>query len=470
MTEPLCDILIIGAGPGGYVAALRAAQLGARVVLVEKDQVGGTCLNWGCVPTKALYHTAELLDGTRELEPCGISTGPLTFDLAKAMAHKDRIVQETVNGVKNLLKRRGVQVLYGQAAFTSPTEVAVTGTDGTVQSWSARRVVVATGSQSAKPPIPGLEGPGILTSTEALALTEVPKRLLVIGAGVIGLEFACIFAHFGSQVTVVEMLPRVLPTEDEEISKLLAWSLDQIGIKIWVAHTVQQVRRGDAGELIARIGAEGKPALEISADAILVAVGRKPYTEGLNLQAAGLRPESTGAVAVDGRYQTAVPGIYAVGDVTGRYYLAHVASMEGETAVENALGANKQVDYRAVPRCTYTFPPVASVGLTETEARQAGYSVIIGRFPWSASAKARIEGAVNGLAKIVADAHSHEILGVHIVGEGADTLISEGVLAIALECTLEELENLIHAHPTLSENIREAALVGLGRPLHTLGS
>ncbi len=457
------DIAILGGGPGGYVAALRAAQLGAQVVLIEEKTIGGVCLNVGCIPTKALLRSAEVYRAFRQAETFGLRLeGNVMPDWPAIQARKETIVQQLVQGVEKLLHKAGVQVLRGRGRFIASRVLEATTADG-VQRVEAKHVVIATGSQPVRLPLPGMDLPGVIDSTGVLVLEALPERLLVIGGGAIGVEFADIFNAFGTEVTVVEMLDRLLPQMDADLGPALAWTLGQRGVQFYLKSRVTRVDNVE-GDLRATIATpDGEVGIE--ADRILVAVGRRPNVEDLGLKAAGVRFDKAG-ISVDPQMQTNVPGIAAVGDVTGGPLLAHVAMRGGEVVAENALGHTATLDLKTVPGCVYTDPEVASVGLTEAQAREAGYDVRVGRFPLNASGKALTYGETDGFVKVVSEARFGEVLGLHVVAPHASDLIHEGGLALALEATLDELVTTVHGHPTLSEAVREAALEVRGEALH----
>lgn len=457
------DIAVIGAGPGGYVAALRAAQLGAKVVLVEKGKLGGVCLNWGCIPTKTLLRTAEVLNLARDAAEYGVVVGEVRLDWAAAQKRKETVVRRLTGGIKFLLEKAGVQLLPGTARFISPSTLEVTAEMGQ-ERVEAKNYVVATGSRPVSLPIPGLEGPGVLTSDDALALDALPASLLIIGAGPIGVEFATLFRACGVQVTVVELLPRVLPTLDADLGAEIERALKKAKVAVHTASRVSKVAASN-GKYAVTIQGE-KQITTVEVDKILVAVGRRPNVEELGLDSIGVQVEKTG-IKVDEFLRTNVPHIYAVGDVAGGILLAHVAMHEGVVAAENAMGLQRAMNYAAVPSCVFTTPEVASVGLSEEQAQQQGYDLRVGKFPFRANGKALAQGEPDGLVKIVAEGKYGQILGVHIVGPHASDLIQEGTLALTLEATLDELEVAIHPHPTLSEAVAEAALAAKGRALHS---
>ncbi len=456
------DITVIGAGPGGYVAALRAAQLGAKVVVVERDKIGGVCLNWGCIPTKTLLRTAEVLKLAREAADYGVAVTDARLDWPAAQKRKDGVVRRLTGGVRLLLEKAGVRLLAGTAHFVSPTLLQVAG-EGGVEQVEAGHYVIATGSRPTPLPIPGLEGTGILTSDAALSLESLPDSLLIVGAGPIGVEFATLFQACGAQVTLVEVLSRVLPTLDADLSAEVERALKKARVKVHTSSRVLRVEQCAGKYVVAVQSASQEMSIEV--DRVLLAVGRRPNQEDLGLPSLGVITEKAG-IRVDKHMRTNVPHIYAVGDVTGGILLAHVAMHEGIIAAENALGHERVMDYNAVPSCVFTWPEVASVGLTEEAARQQGYDLRVGRFPFRANGKALAQGEHDGLVKVVADSKYGQVLGVHIAGPHASDLIQEGTLALMLECTLDELEATIHPHPTLSEALAEAALAAKGHALH----
>jgi dihydrolipoamide dehydrogenase len=462
MTEK--DILIIGGGPGGYVAAIKAAQLGGKVTLVEKDELGGTCLNWGCMPTKALLHAVEILESLETGKEFGIQAEGVKVDFVKMSARKDRAVKILVSGVAGLMKANGVEVIKGAAKLLSPRTVQAVDEKNQTVAYQAKRIILAAGSVSAPLPIPGAQLPGVIDSTGALKLNRVPESMVIIGAGPIGLEFGTIFSALGAKVTILELLPQVLPSEDEEVASALEKSLRRFKIKILTGSQVKGIKESTGGKLkVSAVTGGGEEAFE--AEVVLVAVGRKPNLEGLGLQEAGVRFGKKG-IEVNSRMETNIPGIYAVGDVTGQWLLAHFAFAQGEVAAENAVGRKAQLDSLAVPRCVYTLPEVASVGLTEKEAKEKGYEIKVGRFPFSANGKATVLGERTGFVKIVSEVKYGEILGMNIFGPHATDLIGEAVLAMTLEGTAQDIARAIHPHPTLTEALREAALDVDGLSLH----
>jgi len=456
------DVVIVGGGTAGYVAAIRASQLGGKVILIEKDSLGGTCLNRGCIPTKALLHSVGILESARHGKDCGVDVGDISIDFAKMMSHKDAVVNTLVTGVQYLMKSNAIEVIKGTGKVISPTEVEVDGSQK--EKVKGNRIILTPGSVPSAVPIPGVDGPGVITSDDALQLTEIPQSLLVIGGGAIGVEFATIFAKLGTEVTIVEMLPQIVPTEDLELSASLKGVLEKEGIKIFTGAQVGRIEDDSEGDKLV-IVTTGEGEQKLTAELVLVAVGRRPNIKGLGLEEAGIKT-GRGGITVNDRMETNIPGIYAAGDAVGGILLAHVASAEGVVAVENALGKDSVMDYRVVPRCIYTMPEIAAVGLTESQAKEEGLELKVGRFPFSANSKSLISGQRDGFIKILSDAKSGEIFGVHIFGPQATELISEATLAMGMEATVAEISSTIHAHPTLSEAVREAALAAEGMAVH----
>lgn len=453
------DIAIIGAGPGGYVAAIRASQLGGKVVVIEKGELGGTCVNRGCIPTKTLLASAQLLHSVKKGGEFGIKFGEVSVDFSIISKRKERIVRQFVNGIGQLFKSYGVEVIKGKGRLTEKikdnlVELEVEKDDGSIEKVMAKKLIIATGSVPAQIPGISIDKRDVITSDQALELEEVPSSLLIVGGGVIGVEFASIFNSLGSKVTIVELLPRIIPTEDGEISEQLKKFLVKSGIEINTEVRVREIVSDNGKKKVVIETSEGKK--EKVAQKVLIATGRKPYTEGLGLEKTGIGLEK-GRILVNERMETNLPGIFAIGDVVGGVLLAHVASGEGIVASENAMGNQSKIDYRVIPNCIYSFPEVASVGLSEERAKEMGYEVVVGRFPFLANARATILGERVGLVKILADRKTDKILGVHIVGAEATELIAEASVAIKAKVTTKDLERMIHGHPTLSEAIFEAA-------------
>ncbi len=479
------DIVVIGSGPGGYVCAIRAAQLGGRVVCVEKSATewGGTCLNWGCIPTKTLISSVERLHHVKSADALGVLVqGEVGYDFGKIMERKQKVVTTLRGGVSALLKSNHVRSVVGVAQISKPNCVEVTLEDGSKESITTKNIIIATGSVPIIPPVPGLEqvssdprgasSNGIWTSDDAVSAKSCPPRMLVMGAGAVGLEFGFTFRGLGSEVTVVEIAPEILPNCDAEVAAELRKSLKKQGINILTSAKVAKVEHGTTGKTVHIEHNDGKMST-VEVDVVLCGAGRKPFHDGLGLETVGVKtvtdgPLSRRGIVVDSYLQTSVPGIYAIGDVTGKMLLAHLSSHMGIVAAENAMGHTVEMDYRAVPAPIYTSPEVASVGLTEAEAREKGYEVITGRFPFRPLGRAMALGEQEGLVKIVAESKYGEVLGVHICGPWATEMIHEAVIAIKLESTVEELMSAIHAHPTLSEAMGEAALDVYGNAIHKL--
>ena len=456
-------LTIIGAGPGGYVAAIRAAQKGAQVTVVENAEVGGTCLNRGCIPTKTLIASAEALVHARRAAEFGLEVaGVVSYNLSRIRERKDKVVSTQVKGIKGLFKSWGVSLIEGRGSLLSPDMVRVVQQDGTTMDVKSDRVIIATGSRPAK--IPGIpfDGESVMTSDDAVQLKRVPKSLLIIGAGVIGSEFAFIYRTFGVEVTMVEMMPRALSTEDEEMSGLIEREFKKAGIKLMANVKVERVEK-DAEDMMAVSLSNGQ---KIRTDAILVSIGRSMNSENIGLEAVGLNRGKRGEIAVNEKMETDVSGIYAIGDVTGKILLAHVASRQGLVAVENALGGDEKMDYTVVPSGIFTMPEIGSVGLREKDAVEKGIKVRVGRFPYRALGKAHAMGEITGLVKIIADEASDKVLGVHICGAHATDMIHEGALAMKIGATARDLGNMVHAHPTLAEAMMEAAEDVHGMAIH----
>ncbi len=457
------DLIVIGTGPGGYHAAIRAAQLGLKVAAVEAGAVGGVCLNVGCIPTKALLHAAETLEHAAKAAEFGLVFAEPERDLAKMGKWRDKIVKKLTGGVASLLKGNGVELVKGFAKFTGPRELEVDG-----RKLEARKVIVATGSKPAR--LAGFEPDGerVLTSTEMLRVENgVPPRLLVIGGGVIGLEFASIYARLGAEVTVVEYTDQILPGSDPELVKLLARSLKKQGIAVRTATKAVGYEETKSGLRVTVEPVAGGEPETLEADKILLAVGRVPVTEGLNLEAAGVRTDERGFVPTNEHMETNVPGVYAIGDVARPPMLAHKAMKEGLVAAEHAAGRAAAFDQQ-IPSVVYTQPEFASVGMTEAEAEKRGLKVRVGRFPFSASGRALTLQQTEGVIKVLADAENDLLLGVHILGPGASDLIAEATLALEMAATAGDLALTVHPHPTLAENLMEAAENLHGQAIHIL--
>jgi dihydrolipoamide dehydrogenase len=464
VTPDRYDVAILGGGPGGYVAAIRAGQLGLKTVVIEKDKVGGTCLHVGCIPTKALLEAAEVLLHCKRAGEFGIRVAEATLDLKAAMERKDRVVKKNFMGTEGLLRKHKVTTLKGTGKLKSAQSIEVKMADGSVQTVEAGAIVLATGSKVGSLPMAPVDGRVVISSDDILSLDRVPESLLVIGAGAVGVEFASIYHAFGSKITLIERMPRLVPIEDEDVSQALLRSFTRQGMEIHVGADLKSVRaEGDAAWSEFVVGGETK---RVRTERVLMAAGRKPVTEGIGLEAVGVKTDR-GYVLVNETMETNVPGIYAIGDIVPTPWLAHVASHEGVVAIERIAGKKPHpVNYAAIPNCTYCHPQVASVGLTEAQARAAGREIKTGKFPFTANSKASILGEGDGFVKSVADAKTGEILGVHIIGVLATEQIAESVVARHFEASALELADVVHAHPTLAEATMEAMLGTDGRTIH----
>jgi dihydrolipoamide dehydrogenase len=450
------DVAVIGSGPGGYEAAIHAARHGMKTCLVEKANLGGVCVNWGCIPTKALLRSAEVYDLAQNPSAFGVTVGEVSFDLAQAVKRSRNVALKSSKGVEFMLKRAKVEVWQGEAVLTGGAGVTVTAQDGSIRTLEARNIIVATGSKQRV--IPGLEPDGkrIVTSREALILKEVPESMIVVGGGAIGVEMAWFYAKAGSKVTIVELMPRILPAEEAEVSEALKRSFEKAGIAVFCGARLDKVTTGDAG-VSAELLAEGKEPQMLEASCMLVAVGVTGGIDGLGLEAAGVETER-GFIRTDAQCRTSAPGILAIGDVRGGMLLAHKASAEAAIAVEAIAGKSPEPLVEAlIPRCVYAQPSVASVGLTEEAAIKAGHQVLVGRSQFAASGKANAFGQLEGFVKLVFDAENGRMLGGHLIGHDAVELIGELGLACRYGVTAEGIVGTVHAHPTLSETIREAA-------------
>ena len=456
------DVAVIGAGPGGYIAAIRAAQLGLRTICIERGDLGGVCLNVGCIPTKALIRSAELFATMKHADRFGISAENIAVDYPAMVRRETAVVKRLVGGVGTLLKSNGVQIIAGSASFNPDRSISVTLTGGGQETVNGKSVIIATGSSPSRPPVVGVDLPGVVDSTGLLALDHVPDRLTIVGGGVIGVEFGCMFANLGAAVTIVEMLPSLIAMEDRDIITALDGDLHKLGVSIKLQTRLKGIEATDATQTCTVEGPDG--TTEITGDCTLIATGRSPNTAGLGLEKLGVQL-SKGWVQVGGRMQTSVPGIYAVGDVNGRSLLAHAASAQGLEAAEAIAGRESYRKLDLVPSCIYTIPEIASVGLTEQAAREQQQTVTIGTFPFSANGKAQCVGEPAGFAKVIAG-ELGEILGVHIYGHEASSLIMEAVQVMQLEGTAEDLYTAIHPHPTLTEALAEAGLAADGIALN----
>ena len=443
------------------MAAIRAAQLGLRAAVVEEEEVGGLCLNWGCIPSKALLRNAEVLQLIRRADEFGISYDNLTFDYSKAVDRSRQVVRRIVGGLKSLLKKNNVDVYSGRGTVTSPGTVEVAGSGETLQ---ADNIVLATGGVNKELPSLPVDGKRVISTREALQLTDLPSRVAIVGGGAAGVEFAYLWAAYGVQVTVIELLPHLVPNEEEEISQVLEKAFDKQGIRVMAGSRVEDADWSNGIGTLTVSNQEGQE--DVECDAVLVAVGMNANVEGLGTESLGVEL-GNGFITINETMQTNVPGIYAVGDVTGHSLLAHTAFAQGTIAAETIAGRpTGHLSYEKIPRATYCQPQVASVGLTEAQAREAGYDVKVGRFPFMASGKAVAMGEREGMVKVVADSEYGELLGVHMTGPDVTELLGEVAVAQSLDATIEDLGGAVHPHPTLSEALKEAALAAGGEAVH----
>ena len=462
------SVIVIGGGPGGYVAAIRAAQLGAKVTLIEKQYLGGTCLNVGCIPTKCLLHSAELVEDIKNQgKDIGVEVDGVKVNFQQVIAHKNDISKKLTGGVAGLLKMNKVKKIDGEATFVGEKKLSVKKADGTTEEMTADAIIVATGSINSQPPIPGLkENPNCIDSTGALSLEKLPKTMVVIGGGVIGLELACAYAGFGTKITVVEAMDHMLPMLDGDLTKIGVAQMKKMGMEFNLECPVQSVEESPVGAKVVCKNKAGE-TVSFEAEKVLVAIGRKANTASLNLEA-GKIDNDRGRIIVNDKMETNVPGVYAIGDcVLGHAQLAHTASAMGEVAAENIMGQEAHYDEKTNPTCVYIEPEAASVGLTEEQCKAQGLEYKVGKFPMSANGKALILNGGEGIVKIIAGKEFGEILGMHIIGPRATDLICEGALAIEGEMTLDEIIATIHSHPTVTETMREAALQAEKRAIHT---
>jgi dihydrolipoamide dehydrogenase len=459
----LTDVLVIGAGPGGYVAAIRAGQLGKKVVLVEKDKLGGVCLNYGCIPSKALINFSKLVKNAKRASSIGLSIDKMEIDISKVQTWKNSIVNTLANGIAGLCKSNKVEVIYGKASFISSNQVEVRG-KSTEEIVEAKSIIIATGSLPIELPGFKIDGKKIISSTEALDLDSIPMRLLIIGGGVIGLEIGMMYANLGTHLIVVEIMDQILPGLDPELVNIVSRNLQKVGAEVYVKSQAKNWVAAESGVRVA-IESSGRE-MEISADYVLESVGRRPNTEGLGLEKIGIETNQRGFIKVNKKMQTNVPNVYAIGDVLGGPFLAHKASKEGIVAAEAIAGLPSENDFVTIPSAIFTDPEIGIAGLSETEAKSRGYEVQIGKFPFAASARALSTNEGEGFVKVMADKASGLILGVEIVGPQASDLISEATLALEMGATLEDVSLTVHPHPTLPESFMESAENALGHAIH----
>lgn len=457
------EALVIGAGPGGYVAALRLAQLGKKTALVEKQYIGGVCLNVGCIPSKALITASKTYERMRHAESMGIVAKSISVDMEKLQAWKNGVVEKLTRGIRQLCKSAGVEILIGEASFVSERKIRVL-SQNQEETIEAENIVIATGSVPAEIPGFKFDGKYILSSTEAQELKSVPSKMIVIGGGYIGMELGMMYAKLGTKVTVVEMLDQLLPGFEEDIVRVITRQVKKQGIDYYLRAKAKSWKQKEGAVEVTIETQEGARTLD--ADFILLTVGRKPYIAGLQLEKAGIQTDARGFIPVNDKLQTHVPGIYAIGDVIGNPMLAHKASKEGEIAAEVIAGLPSAADYVAMPAVVFTDPEIATVGLSEKEAREKGYDLIVGKFPFAASGRAMTTLETEGFIKVVVDKESKRLLGFHIVGPEASDMISEGALALEMASQAEDVARTIHPHPTLSEALMEAVKDSLGEAVH----
>ena len=465
------DLIIIGSGPGGYVAAIRAAQLGMKTAIIERynDRLGGTCLNVGCIPSKALLDSSEHYHAAaHKFAEHGIKLNDLEVDMPQMIARKDAVVDQTVKGVQFLMKKNNIDVHYGHGTFTGPNEVHVAASDGGEdKTLSGKNFIIATGSKPITPAMMNYDKNRVITSTEALNIDKVPKRMVIVGGGVIGLELGSVFARLGTAVDVVEFQDRIIPTMDKDCSKELMRALKKIGVKFHLKHKVTDVKGLKTKAKVTVEKRDGGEPFEIDADYCLIAIGRRPYTDNLGLDKAGVTVDDRGRVVVDDHLRTAQPHIYAIGDVVVGAMLAHKAEEEGMFVAEVIAGEKPHIDYNLIPGVVYTWPEVAAVGKTEDELKEAGRKYKSGKFPFKALGRARASMDIEGMVKVLADAETDEILGVHMVGPRTADMIAEAVALMEFRASAEDAARMSHAHPTYTEAFKEAALAATGnRALH----
>ncbi|MGY8917036.1 MAG: dihydrolipoyl dehydrogenase [Flavobacteriales bacterium] len=462
------DVIVIGSGPGGYVAAIRAAQLGNKTALIEKySTLGGTCLNVGCIPSKALLDSSHHYHNAKEqFSTHGIGVGSLSLDFPQMISRKKDVVDQTTGGIEFLMKKNNIDVHHGLGAFVDSHTVSVTPSKGDAFNLGAKNVIIATGSKPSSLPFITIDKKRIITSTEALSLAKLPKSMVVIGGGVIGLELGSVYARLGTEVTVIEYMEALIPTMDKALGKDLLRSLKKLGMKFHLKTGVKEVKAAGRSVTIKADNKKGEE-LTFKAEYCLVSVGRKPFTDGLNLEAAGITTDERGMIPVDGHLRTTQPHIYAIGDVIKGAMLAHKAEEEGVFAAETISGEHPHIDYNLIPGVVYTWPEVAAVGRTEQQLKEQGVNYKVGSFPFKASGRARASMDTDGQVKVLADAVTDEILGVHMIGPRAADMIAEAVVAMEFRASAEDISRMSHAHPTFTEALKEAALAATGdRAIH----
>ncbi|MBP7174079.1 MAG: dihydrolipoyl dehydrogenase [Cloacibacterium sp.] len=458
------DIIVIGSGPGGYVTAIRASQLGFKTAIIEKENLGGICLNWGCIPTKALLKSAQVFKYINHAEEYGLNKVETDFDFSNVIARSRGVAGKMSKGIEFLMKKNKIDVILGTAKVQKGKKVSVTDKDGQTKEYTAQHIIIATGARSRELPNLPQDGKKVIGYREALSLQEQPKSMIVVGSGAIGVEFAYFYATMGTQVTIVEFMPNIVPVEDEEVSKHLEKSLKKAGINIMTQASVESVNTSGNG-VKAHVKTE-KGEIVLEADIVLSAVGITANIENIGLEDVGIQTDK-GRVLVNEWYQTSVPGYYAIGDIIPTQALAHVASAEGITCVEKIKGLHvERIDYGNIPGCTYCLPEIASVGLTEKQAKEKGFDIKVGKFPFSASGKATANGDTDGFVKVIFDAKYGEWLGCHMIGTGVTEMVAEAVVARKLETTGHEILKSVHPHPTLSEAVMEAVAAAYGEVIH----
>ncbi|HUU45882.1 MAG TPA: dihydrolipoyl dehydrogenase [Acidobacteriota bacterium] len=460
------DVCVIGAGPGGYVAAIRAAQLGQKTAIIERAKAGGICTSWGCIPSKTLLHGAGTLTAIKHAKDFGITVGDVSVDFAKLRAKKDRVINRLVKGVEFLLKNNGVTWIAGEAAFAGPDKLTITGADGTSE-LTAKNIIIATGARPVDLPHLKPDGTQVITYVEALEIDGPPGEFVVIGGGAIGLEMAEVYAAFGFKVTVVEMMPTVLPGFDADLCKAAADGLKKGGVTVLTGTKVSAAEKGKDGRLNLTLeSTDPKAPQSLTADRVLVAVGLRPNSENLGLDVAGVAVDKRGFITVDGHMRTGIPNIFAIGDVVGKKLLAHKASREGHVAADNAAGHPATVNYRTIPGAVFLHPEIGTVGMSEHEAAEAGFDMGVGKFPLTALGRAVATGAIDGFVKVITDKATDQVVGVHIVAPTAGDMIAEAALAMEMEASAEDMASTVHVHPTFSEAMMEAAADARGEAIH----
>lgn len=468
MANKSYEVIVIGGGPGGYGCAIRLGQLKQKVLCVEKEEVGGVCLNWGCVPSKALIAASHTYEKAKDGASIGLMADNVRMDTNKMQDWKEGIVKKLTGGIKGLFRGNGVELLYGEARFTGPKTIEVKTREGSTETIEATKaIVIATGSSTIEIPTFKFDGKQIIGARDAVSLRTVPKRLVVIGGGVIGLELGCVYQKFGAELTVVEMTPTLLPGVDPELTAVVEKKLVKHGAKIFKSAKAMGYEKQADGSLAVRVDLGGGKFENVACDMVLVAVGMRPNSQGFGLETTGVKVEK-GFIPTDGAGRTNVPHIYCIGDVSGMPMLAHKATKEGEVIAEVIAGQKAAKDWVSIPAAIFTDPEIAVAGLSEQQAREKGIEVRIGKFPYSALGRAMANNETEGFFKVVADKKTHEVLGVHIVGTAASDMISEGALALEMHAFLEDVGLTIHPHPTLGEGMMEAHMNGLGHAIHIL--